>query len=394
MFMHLMTEGKAKFYASLDKNGKISKELEVFYNPVMKFNRDVSVLLLNNSGLKNIQLADIMAGSGVRSIRFLLELKKGIVDNIFVNDYDPNFVSTFKKNLKASGVKNTKHIIITNEDANLSLLHAKGVDYVDVDPFGSPNDFLDASIVRVSRNGILGITATDTASLSGSHFDTCMRNYWARPLHTGMMHETGIRILIRKIQMLGAQHDKALIPIYSYFKDYYFRIFFKCIKGKIVSDNVLKQHKYVLYCPTCMNMQISNHNNVVCDLCAANSHSTSTNSKNVKFMEYSGPMWTGVLQDSNLAEKIFSNNKVGEYNKFLETIMLESKGKCNEIFGFYDIHEICQHYKLPIPDYSILTKKLIAKGYLVSRTHFRLVGLKTDARINVVVETIKEISQE
>jgi len=380
--MQLITEGKAKFYASCDKNGKISKDLDVFYNPVMKFNRDVSILLLNNSGLKDIQLADIMAGSGVRSIRFLLELNKGIVDNIFVNDYDPNFVSTFKKNLKASGVKNTKHIIITNEDANLSLLHAKGVDYVDVDPFGSPNDFLDASIVRVSRNGVLGITATDTASLSGSHFDTCMRNYWARPLHTGMMHETGIRILIRKIQMLGAQHDKALIPIYSYFKDYYFRIFFKCIKGKIVSDEVLKQHKYVLYCTKCMNMEISIHNNLKCALC-----------NDTKFMDYSGPMWTGKLFDSELSEKIFSSNKVGEYNKFLETIMLESRDKYNDIFGFYDIHEVCKHYKLAIPDYEILTNNLVKKGYLVSRTHFRLLGIKTDAKINVIVECIKKSSK-
>ncbi|MGV8086005.1 MAG: tRNA (guanine(10)-N(2))-dimethyltransferase [Candidatus Woesearchaeota archaeon] len=388
--MQLLTEGKAKFYASCDKNGKISKDLDVFYNPLMKFNRDVSVLLLNNSGLKDIQLADIMAGSGVRSIRFLLELKKGIIDNIFINDYSPEFISVLNKNLKANSIKKTKHIIISNEDANLSLLHAKGVDYIDIDPFGSPNDFLDASIVRISRGGILAVTATDTASLSGAHFNTCLRNYWARPLHTSMMHETGVRILIRKIQMLGAQHDKALIPIYSYFKDYYFRIFFKCIKGKIVSDNILKQHKYLLYCTDCMNFKISTYNNLKCDLC----NNSKFSDKSDKFMEYSGPMWVGTLFDSNLAEKIFSNNKIGENNKFLETIMLESRSKYNEIFGFYDIHELCKHYKLTIPDYEILTNKLIEKGYLVSRTHFKLVGIKTNAKINVIVDSIKEISKK
>ena len=388
--MQLITEGKAKFYASRDKSGKISKELEVFYNPLMKFNRDVSILLLNNSGLKNIQIADIMAGSGVRSIRFLLELNKGIINNIFVNDYDPDFVSVFKKNLKASNVKNTKNIIITNEDANLSLLHAKGVDYIDIDPFGSPNDFLSSSIIRISRNGILGVTATDTASLSGSHFDTCLRNYWARPLHTSMMHETGLRILIRKIQMIGAQHDKALIPIYSYFKDYYFRIFFKCIKGKIVSDNVLKQHKYVLYCTNCMNIRISSHNNLKCDLC----NDSKSSDKSEKLMDYSGPMWVGTLFDTLLAEKIFSTNTNGENNKFLETIMLESRAKYNDIFGFYDIHEICKHYKLTIPHYDDLTDNLVSKGYLVSRTHFKLVGIKTNARINQVVNAIREISKK
>ena len=46
------------------------------------------------------------------------------------------------------------------------------------------------------------------------------------------MHETGIRILIRKIQLIGAQYNKALTPIFSYSKEHYFRVFLKCEKGK------------------------------------------------------------------------------------------------------------------------------------------------------------------
>ena len=184
-----MKEGKAKFYASKDKEGKISKELDVFYNPVMKFNRDVSVQLLNNAGVKNIQIADIMAGSGVRSLRFLLELKKNIIKNISVNDYDKEFISLFKKNLRVNNIKKDEHIQISDEDANMLLLQSKGFDYIDVDPFGSPNDFLDLSIVRLSRGGILAVTATDTAPLSGTYPDACLRNYWAKPLRNNLMHK-------------------------------------------------------------------------------------------------------------------------------------------------------------------------------------------------------------
>ena len=35
---------------------KISKKLEVFYNPLMKFNRDCSIILLNASDMKNISI--------------------------------------------------------------------------------------------------------------------------------------------------------------------------------------------------------------------------------------------------------------------------------------------------------------------------------------------------
>ncbi|MCU0373510.1 MAG: ATP-binding protein, partial [Ignavibacteria bacterium] len=42
-----------------------------------------------------------------------------------------------------------------------------GFDYIDIDPFGSPCPFLDAAIKRLSRGGILAVTATDTSALAG-----------------------------------------------------------------------------------------------------------------------------------------------------------------------------------------------------------------------------------
>ena len=44
------------------------------------------------------------------------------------------------------------------------------------------------------------------------------------------MHEIGLRILIRRVQLAGSVYDKALIPILSYSKEHYMRVFFKCEK--------------------------------------------------------------------------------------------------------------------------------------------------------------------
>ena len=57
-----------------------------------------------------------------------------------------------------------------------------------------------------------------------------------------MMHETGLRILIRKVQLIGMQYEKALFPIFSYLKDHYFRVFFRCIKGKKICDEIAEKH--------------------------------------------------------------------------------------------------------------------------------------------------------
>ena len=59
-------EGKANIITFAVK--KISKKMPVFYNRVMKFNRDISVLLLQSVENKDMQICDPLAGSGVRSI--------------------------------------------------------------------------------------------------------------------------------------------------------------------------------------------------------------------------------------------------------------------------------------------------------------------------------------
>ncbi len=380
--MNIIMEGKARFYASVADDGKISKELDVFYNPVMKFNRDISVLLLNSLDIADMQIADIMAGSGVRSLRFLKELKSEKIKNITVNDHDPAFPGLFEKNLALNDISklDKDKIIILSKDANILLLESRGFDYIDVDPFGSPNDFLESSISRLSRDGVLAVTATDTAPLSGTYIAACVRKYWAKPMRNYMMHETGLRILIRKIQLIGAQHDKALIPLYSYFKDHYFRISFRCIKGKKSVDEVLVRSKYLLFCEKCLSLKVSEFNHEKCESCVSG-----------EFMQYSGPLWTGELCDKNLSEDISKRNIEKANNTFLE--ILENESELN-LVGFYDIHALCKHFKLDIPRQEILMEKVSDKDYFVSRTHFCPTAIKTNMPVNELVDLIRKLGDK
>ena len=372
--MNIISEGKVRFYASVNTDGKISKELEVFYNPLMKFNRDVSVLLLNSlhelDNFEDISLADLMAGSGVRSIRFLKELNPKIIRGVFVNDYSEKFPELFRKNLELNdlSIDDLKKIHIFSSDANMFLLDNHGFDYIDIDPFGSPNDFLDNSITRISRNGILAVTATDISPLAGTHFNTCKRKYWARPLNNHLMHEVGLRILIRKIQLLGAHNDKALIPILAYSRDHYVRIFFKCNKGKLKVDEVLKKHQYFLYCDKCFSFKTSEYNHEIC-IC-----------KNQ--MSYYGPLWVGQMSRTNLLENMLKiastqdTNKMSNADKNFLTVLLE-ESKCLQV-GFYDIHILCKHLNKEISNYDKLIKKIQEKGYFAIRTSFNKYGIKTN----------------
>jgi len=227
----IINEGKA--IIKIKKSDKVSKEMDVFYNPVMQLNRDITILLLQQFPPMN--LCDPLAASGIRAIRFVKELK---YKSIVVNDVSKRSVNSIKNNFKLNKINNftmiknsinnskikknidDKKIKIFNEDANLFLLNSKGFDYIDIDPFGTSNSYLDSAVKRISRNGILAVTNTDTAALAGTYPKACIRKYWSVPKRDYMMHETGLRILIRKIQLIGMQYDKALFPVFSYFKDH------------------------------------------------------------------------------------------------------------------------------------------------------------------------------
>lgn len=353
----MINEGKAKLKISTEK--KISKELPVFYNPVMKMNRDISVLILKSSNKNNLQIADILAGTGIRSIRFIKELNKNKIKNIVINDINKISYKMIKENLKLNNIKNFKEIKkyediskdykikISNFDANLMLMHSSGFDYIDIDPFGSPNNFLDSAVKRIARDGILAVTATDTGCLCGTFPEACLRKYWAMPQKNDTIYENALRILIRKIQLIGAEHDKSLIPIFSYMHEHYFRIFFRCDKGKKKVNDIIKQHG---------------------------------------MYNEAGPMWLGQLWDKKLADNVYQSCKDKEIKKFLYLIKNESK--INSV-GYYNLPKIFKKHKLKQMKKEILFEKIQNKGFNASNTHFNAESIRSDINLKELLEILR-----
>lgn len=355
----IIVEGKAKI--KIYSADIVSKDLPVFYNPRMKLNRDLTVSLLNAIENLDMALADPMAGTGIRAVRLLKELNPGKIKMLNINDISIDAINHIKESIESNNL-NSELIELSHDDANLFLLKNIGFDYVDIDPFGSPNQFLDAAVRRVARNGVLAVTATDTAPLCGTYPKTGQRKYWAQTIRNEHKHEAGVRILIRKCQLVAAQYERAIIPILSYTFEHYMRIFFRVYKGKQKADEIIKQHKYFHYCSLCANHKITHKNRELC--CD-------------KEMQMAGLMWAGKLHDQELIEKMVDGSKT------LMTIKEESK---LDIPFFYDIHTICKKHSLPIPRTEVLMQKIRDKGFNVCRTHFLDTAIKTDMSFNQLIE--------
>lgn len=351
----------------IDEDKIVSKDMPVFYNKAMSLNRTISLLVLKayfQGHAKKLRIADILAGSGIRSLRFLREwlADSNIEYYILINDLNPelnsNMSSGLKKNFGKDEIEKIKdRLNITNKEANIALMQEKHLDYIDIDPFGSPNPYLDSAIKRVKHNGIIAITATDTAPLCGTYPKACRRKYFANPLRNQLMHESGLRILIRKAQLIGMQYERALIPILSLSVNHYMRVFFKVTESKELCNEIFKQHRFV------------DDNLAVTD------------------KEQYGPLWIGKLYDKVFIEKMIRLNKYDdiEVEKLLQTLSEEY-----DCTGFFDTHEIASKNKTTAKNMNHMIDSLEKKGFIATRTHFKDTAIKTNATEKDIVQIMNE----
>lgn len=99
-----------------------------------------------------------------------------------------------------------------------------GHQWIDLDPFGSPVQFLDSALQGLSRIGVLEITATDTAALTGSSSSSQARRYGAKGIVDVYAHDDAVRLLLATVATAAARLDKAITPLLALFDGHHVRI--------------------------------------------------------------------------------------------------------------------------------------------------------------------------
>lgn len=349
----------------------------VFYNPRMKENRDIAVLVTATYfNFKEYFFVEPLAGVGVRSIRLALESQ----GNGIANDLDPLSYYYINRNIILNEV--LERIKSYNQEANtlLNNLRSNGiiVNYIDIDPYGSPIPFIDSTAYAIAKGGLVGVTATDTGPLNCSYPHTCLRRYGAYCVKTDFSREMGLRILIGSIVKRAASHDIAFKPILSYYRDYYYRIYFSVSRKATDASKLLNYIGYIVYneetCKRAIVYSLDQLNNI--------GYKGSI----------IGPLWIGKLGDIDFINRII--DLINNFNylnqnikKFLKTLLNEY----NIITPYYRLDRLYSTLKMNIPPINKVIKNIRDSGYLAYRTHFDPRGIKTNAPYEELLEILKNI---
>lgn len=347
-------ERKIRLLIPKDSERNLSKKDPVFYNPAAKINRELTIAFLKS--VKINSALDLLSASGAMGLNLAKEIPNC---KVYLNDKNPEAVKLIKKNIKKNKIKNAE---VSNKSANKLLEEIKKVDYIDIDPFGPPVPFLDNAVTKTKK--YLAITSTDTSALSGTYPKACLRKYNSMPLKNEFMHETGLRILIKRAQEIGLKHDVGLIPLFSFHFERYSRTILKVEKDlKKIRENL----GYICYCNNCLWSGSSKRRRKVCPKCKGQ-------------LKIAGKLWIGNLWDKKIINKMLNQELSPVSKKIVERIKNEEK--LNSI-GFYDVHKICKKLKREVPKTKTILQNLKNNKIKACRTHLSDKGIKTNKKIKI-----------
>jgi tRNA (guanine26-N2/guanine27-N2)-dimethyltransferase len=376
---------------------KIGKSMTVFYNPRMTINRDLTICVVNiYSAHRNTKLSycDSMAATGVRAIRLLKQTNA--IETVHINDLNPVAIETIKKNLDFNQIP-LHHYKIYMQDAKSLLTHFhentdEYLDIIDIDPFGSPCQYIPAAMQSISVSeggGLMCATATDTPVLFGIKKEACIRKYLTAPIRTEFIKEMGIRIFIYYLAKIANLYELYIQPVLSISANHFVRVYYLVRKGILgVNSNIRKFGTYQ-YCRKCLHRTAvkfeylkSKMNSNICPHCG-------------DVMISSGLLWLGNLHNPDYLtglEEQFADPLIQSFPSYKQIRKYVELAKNEDEFPpfFYSIPKIADSLNVTYPAPLKIQKRLKELGYESSRTHFEPQALKTTASINVIKKILKE----
>jgi tRNA (guanine26-N2/guanine27-N2)-dimethyltransferase len=347
----------------------ISKDLDVFYNPVMKTNRDISLLVFKAyfSKQQPIHFCDPMIATGIRELRFLKEIPE-IFQSLTLGDVSPSAIQDAQKNFQNNNISTEKCTFIAQNA--LTTLSKQYYHAIEIDPFGSPIPFIDIALQRIKHNGLLSITATDTASLCGTYPKKTQRRYNKTVEKTFCYDEIGLRILLATIIENAARYDKYVNVVLAYSKDHYYKVFLQICDGAQKALEQLQKLNYICWDKISQEIQTSPYEQE----------------------GYFGKVYTGPLKQQELIETMVSilPKYIKEKKETLEKFLTKIKEEIDTL-GYINIHKLARfnqtHCEMSFEE---LITQIKEKGYDASRVHNNGFGLKTTMPIKKLLEILKK----
>jgi tRNA (guanine26-N2/guanine27-N2)-dimethyltransferase len=406
-------EGKTRLLVpAVSLTEKVPPKVPAFFNPSAKLNRDISIVayraFMQDLKKNKKTLADSFSGIGARALRVAVEAPG--IEEIHMNDINPIAMDLSKKAAELNFVTEKCNFSVNDVCKFLTTRSTRDggerFGIVDLDPFGSPSQYIDCVLRAVLDRGLISITATDTAVLCGVYRDVCFRKYYGRPINNHYANETALRLLTSLIALTASRLDLSIHPLFAHANLHYLRVYIEVSLSSSQANKVYDNIGYLRHCFRCGNRNVimEYDKSEVCELCR-NSFSVG------------GKLWISRLFDKNFIKKMSSyyqyhhhhddelkntssntnnDNKenIGYYhnnnkNDIIKKILAISLNEIDDIPHYFRADEISSKLKTSPQPLQNIIEKLSTSGYRASKTSLNTSAFKTDARIDKILSLLR-----
>ncbi|KAI7870600.1 N2,N2-dimethylguanosine tRNA methyltransferase [Spinellus fusiger] len=424
-----VTEGKATIL--------FPKGNEVFYNPVQEFNRDMSIAAIctwseifmkekrdkiekklergqteeekkaieeHLSGYIDTQgftILEALAASGLRSVRYAKEIPH--LKQVVANDITLDAVESIQRNVKYNGL--SEDLVRPNHGDAMQVMYqtvgkAEKYDVVDLDPYGTAAPFVDGAIQAVSEGGLLCVTCTDLAILTGSmHPETCFGKYGGTPLKGMFPHEMALRLVLQMLQTSAGRYRRYIVPLVSCSIDFYLRVFVRVYTSAKEVKKAASKMAIMYECTGCHAYQVQPLGRCQTSDSGHDKHTPSTGPMVNEFCSHcgsthhiGGPAWGAALHDKTFVERMLghvesNSESYGTHQRM--TGMLTVIHEEVEAPLYWTLARLCGTLHCnSIPMLSLFSAVLNA-GYKVSVSHCGPQTMKTNAPSGLVWDVLR-----
>jgi len=231
---------------------------KVFYNPAMAGSRTRSVLLLRHAlemgflGEGTVYALDGLTASGLRARRWLNELPAEMSGRVSATivDLEEEALRWAEASHDEFPPSQGGGILEPSKGDLRSVVLRSGRHWVDIDPYGSPMPFIDSAMQSMARSGVMEVSATDTAALTGSSRTALMRRYGARVRTDSLAHDSGMRVMLATFSRVAARHDRAIVPLLSVWDSHHLRVSFRVLKSVSTANELEDSIGWRVHSPT------------------------------------------------------------------------------------------------------------------------------------------------
>jgi tRNA (guanine26-N2/guanine27-N2)-dimethyltransferase len=389
-------EKMIKQQKKLQQKQQLTTETETSFIPKEPTEEEIEKFMKENASTDGITIFEALSASGLRSIRYFQQIPG--VKSILVNDMDPAAIDSIKRNITFNNLPLDR--VIPNEADATQVMYnhrqpSEQFDVIDLDPYGSASIFLDSAVQAIANGGLLCVTCTDMAVLSGKNPEVCFSRYRTVPNKSNYLHEMALRTVLQTIESSANRYARHIVPIASCSIDFYVRVFVRVFKSPVNVKQAMTKLSYVFQCNGCDSFHLQplgvpNGNTfqasrapVVgqeCDQCGR------------KF-KMAGPIWSAQIHDRDIVlkirERVSASTTEFPTKERLHGLLTTISEELVDVPLYYTLPGLCKTLHCSSLRMSQMQGALHAAGYHASQFHKEPDAIKTDAPNDVVWDIMR-----